>query len=222
MRTVYEHIDAQSRRLGAHPFFTELRPQPDLRRALAFAPILAPWVMGFQDVIRVNATLARDPSIKHKLQRHVVEDQGHELWFLEDLRLLFGSGMCDVAWLFGNETAVTREATLAIAAEVFHMRDDRLRLAFVEALEAGARTFIERVNRHVRESGDAGQLKYFGGAHEQAEAKHETLDDGAEQRSHALDLPDGVRSDALAMVDRIFAEFSRIAEAARPRPSSAG
>ncbi len=215
MQTVHPHIKAQSLHLGEHPFFADLRPQADLRRALAFAPILIPWVMSFQDVIRINAALAVDPSIRRQLQQHAAEDQGHEVWFLEDLRLLFGDSPRDVAWLFGRETAVMREAALAIASEVFRVRDDRLRLVLIEVIEAGFRTFIERVAPHVQASEGAEQLKYFAHTHEQVEAGHVKFES-------EMNLPDSVRSDAIAMVDRVFAEFARMAESARRSTAGAG
>lgn len=222
MRTVNQHIEAQSRRLSVHPFFTDLRPQPSLQQALVFAPVLSPWVMSFQDVIRINADLAVEPTIRRQLKQHAAEDQGHEAWFLEDLRMLFGDRTRDVAWLFGQETAVTRAATLAIASEAFRIGDDRLRLVYIDAIEAASHTFIEHVHRHVQESGDAAQLKYFGRTHEQAEAAHEMREEGAEWHSPEMDLPASVRSDAIALVDRVFAEFSRMAESARHSSSRTG
>jgi hypothetical protein len=214
MRAVREHIETHCRALAAHPFLSEMRPHRDPRRALAFALVIAPWVMIFQDVIRINAQRAEDPAIKQQLGRHVLEDQDHARWFLADMDYLFGTGMPDVAWMFGRETAVTREASLAIASEVFRIRDDALRLVLVEALEASARLFMERVLHLVGASEGAEHLQYFGLRHEQAEAGHEMFEDDAARDTHEIELPDSTRTEAKALVDRIFHEFSRIAQEA--------
>lgn len=217
MRTVQHHIDTLAVRIGTHPFFTEMTSRPSLRDALAFAPVLAPWVLGFQDCIRINAKLARDGEIQNQLQQHVSEDSGHELWFLEDLARIFGEGVHSISWLYGREPLVTREATLAITAELFQIRDDRLRLVYVATLESTSHTFIERAHHIIQASGsgEAKQLKYFGRTHEEAEGGHEMFEDGEQVESlQLMSLPEDVRSEGIAMVDRIFAQFERMADAA--------
>lgn len=219
MRIVRDHIKAQRQRLSQHAFFAELRPGSDLRQTLAFAPIITPWVMTFQDIIRMNAAMARDPAIKCELEQHTAEDQGHEQWFLEDMEILFGRAWRDVAWLFGSETTVVREATLAIASEVFRARDDHSRLILVEVLEATASLCFERIHEVVRASDYASRLKYFGRAHEQAERQHKMMNDVAAPHADEPHLPDAARTEALALVDRFFEAFARILGATHQRMS---
>lgn len=219
MKVVREHIGANLEELVAHPFFTEMKPHPELARALAFAEVLAPWVMTFQDLTRINASRAEDPEIRRTLEQHAREDRGHQEWFLEDLDLIFGERVRDVRWLYAPELDVTREESLAIASEVFHIDDDRLRVIFVEALEAAAGAFVERVYRQSRESGDRGVLKYFGQIHAEAESGHEMFED--ESRDEEV-LPEEIRAQALPLVARIFGAFSRMADVAHARMREAG
>lgn len=214
MKIVHQHIQDHLRELVAHPFFTEMAPHSDLSRAFAFAEVLTPWVMTFQDVARINASRARDPEIRRTLEQHAREDRGHHQWFLEDLEHIFGERPRDVRWLYEPPLDATREESLAIASEVFHMNDDRMRIVFVEALEAAAGAFLERVYRQLRESGDRGVLKYFGRVHAEAESGHEMFED--EARGEEV-LPDELMELALPLVGRVFGSFSRMADVAHAR-----
>ncbi|NLY94487.1 MAG: hypothetical protein GXY23_10730 [Myxococcales bacterium] len=218
MKIVNECIQKHLGELVSHPLFTEMKPNPDLSRALAFAEVLAPWVMTFQDITRINASLAKDPEIRATLATHAREDRGHQEWFLDDLDLIFGERVRDVRWLYDPALDVVREESLAIASEIFRVDDDRLRIVFVEALEAAAGAFIARVCRQAAESGDDGKLKYFGPVHAEAESGHEMFED--EERDEEV-LPDDVRERALPMVGRIFGSFLRMADVAFAKQSAA-
>src|SRR5690606_34603272 len=103
MQAVNERIQLHLGELLAHPFLAEMKPHPELSRAMAFAEVLAPWVLTFQDLIRINATRARDPEVRKVLAQHAKEDRGHEAWFLEDLDVIFGPRVRDLRWLYSPE-----------------------------------------------------------------------------------------------------------------------
>ena len=212
MQQVMNHIEKSMEQLERHPFFARLRPERDLRRLMAFAPASTFWVMIFQDLIRLNAELARDPAVRRTLEQHQTEDAGHEQWFLEDLERLFGSAPRDVHWLFGPENREMRSASLAVVAEVFAIADDRLRLVLLEMLEASAGLYFGRVSRALAESGHAEGLKYFAGIHLKAEAGHEIHAEAARKSTEAIVMPPELRAQAHAMLDRITAAFFRMLE----------
>ena len=120
MQETLAAIEACSRRLEGHRFFQSLqRHEPDLRRAVAFAPAGTFWVMTFQDILRMNVDLARDPTVRRIIAQHLAEDSGHQEWFLEDLRTAFGCEPTSIRWLFSEQTRKVRELSFSLASEVF-------------------------------------------------------------------------------------------------------
>lgn len=211
MQQVLAYIEQWTKRLAEHPFFLSLRPEPDLKRAMTFARSGVFWVFTFQDIIRFNAELARDPEIRELLGQHQAEDAGHEEWFLEDLELIFGDAPTNVRGLFSAQNAGIRAGSFALAGEVFRIADDRLRLVLVEALENAAGLFFSRVSQNLAESGHAQKLKYFAGIHIEAEAAHE-MHDEHKVDIQSIALPPQLRGEAEALVDRMYASFFKIAD----------
>ena len=139
-------IDEGQRRFARLPFFRRLEDgSPDDARA--FVPALAFFVMGFQDILRLNEARMRDPGLRALVRGHRPEDHDHEQWFLEDLRAL---GLeLEVGGLFGPEHAATRDAAYAVMSEVFRANDDVTRLALILVLESTGEVFFSRVPRYV-------------------------------------------------------------------------
>jgi len=207
-------IEAWSRRLEGHRFFQSLqRNEPDLRRAVAFAPAGTFWVMTFQDILRLNVELARDPEVRRMLSQHLAEDSGHQEWFLEDLRTAFGDEPTSVRWLFSEGNRKVRDLSFGLASEVFRIGDDRLRLVMVEVLEAAAGTFFGNISRFLSQSGHAAKLKYLAGVHIDAEAGHEMHGDAQRADLEAMELPPELCAEAMEMVARMFEAFFRLADA---------
>jgi hypothetical protein len=211
MQQALAYIERWTTRMESHPFFAALKPEPDLKRAMAFAQPAAFWVFTFQDILRLNAELACDPAIQALLRQHQSEDAGHEEWFLEDLERIFGSAPTHVRWLFSSENYGIRASSFALAGEVFRVSDDRLRLVLVEALERAAGFFFGRAARYLAESGHTTKLKYFGGMHITAEAGHEIHDQEARDLLSIV-LPPELQGDAEALVDRMFKAFTQLAD----------
>lgn len=198
--------------LRSHPFFSRLRPEPDLRRMLAFAPAGTFWVMTFQDIIVMNAELTVDPAIRALVERHRDEDTGHERWFLADLERVFGERPNDVLTLFSSETRRVRMVSFGLAAEVFHIRHDVLRLVFLEVLEAAAGVYFAGISQALRLAGHADKLRYFAGDHLQAEASHE-LHGVASDPIQAIVLSPQERADARQLSQRMFGRFAELGSA---------
>ncbi|WAS99185.1 hypothetical protein [Nannocystis punicea] len=215
MHHVRTHLKRSADQFARHPFFALLRPTSELRHALAFARGLSFWVYVFQDVIRLNADLARDPRYRALLLRHCEEDRGHEQWFHADLLEIFGAPVA-LDELFAPEFADARAGALAIAAEVFRLSDDRLRIVLVDALEAAAGVGFARFAAHVRASGCVDRLQYFDGRHLAVEDDHELHDEHVERELDAIRFTDDERAEAAALIDRVFAAFARIFTALMP------
>ena len=205
MQETHAYIEHRSDQLRGHPFFTALRPEPDLKRAMAFAPSAMFWVLSFQDMIRMNAELTQDPSLRQFVEQHLAEDTGHEKWFLEDLEHVFGSAPTKIDWLFSSENYRIRKISFALASEVFRASDDRLRPIVIDALEAGADVCLKRIAQNLVESGHAGTLKYFAGMHLNAEASHAMHSE--QHKPQKLELPTHLREEAEALIDRMFEQF---------------
>lgn len=213
MRQIAARIEDWTKRLEEHPFFRSLQPEPDLRHAMDFARSGVFWVFAFQDIIRLNSELARDPAIRQILQQHQTEDAGHEEWFLQDLEMIFGEAPTNIRWLFSDATFRIRAGSFALAGEVFRVTDDALRVILVEVLESAAGFFFGRVSQFLAESGHAAKLKYFAGVHLDAEAAHEIHDQVDGPALQSMVIPPHLRDDAEELVDRMYAAFWQLADA---------
>lgn len=221
MREVLTAIAKWSTLLEGHRFFQKLADtEPDLRRALAFAPAGTFWVMTFQDIIRLNAEMARDGEVRQILSQHLTEDTGHEQWFLEDLQTVFGDEPTSIRWLFSNENRAVRDVSFALVAEVFRVEDDLLRLVIVEVLESAAGVFFGNISRFLQRSGHAAKLKYLAGVHIDAEAGHEMHAEDHLQKLEKMTFPTSkTRVEAYRLIDRMFKTFLRLADALVERSS---
>ena len=179
---------------------------------LAFAPAGTFWVMTFQDIIVMNAELTVDPMIRSLVERHRDEDTGHEHWFLADLERVFGTQPTSVLTLFSSETRPVRAVSFGLAAEVFNIQDDVLRLVFLEVLEAAAGVYFAGISRALSLAGHADKLRYFAGDHLQAEASHE-LHGAASTPIEAIILSPGQRKAAKDLSDRMFGRFADLGNA---------
>lgn len=207
MLTIKHHITTLKQQLNQHTFFTQLHQQRELSSALAFAPSAAFWVLSFQDMIRLNAQRAKNPEIKEILEQHVSEDAGHEEWYFEDLRALYGELFAQPKDLFSLRNLDARGTAFSIVSEMFHIEDDYLRLVFVEVLEATAEVFFENVSLYLRASGDYQKLKYFGATHQKAESAHEMFEAHIKQRTNAFTFTSSQREAARNLVERTFMHF---------------
>lgn len=215
MKTSKQMIAVQIEALAQHEFFTRLMPSPDLKKMMSFAPAATFWVMSFQDILHFNADRTTDPAIKKIVAGHLVEDAGHEEWFLKDLADVFGSAS-SAKDTFSVEYRAVRQVTFALASELYFVSDDRLRLVYLEVLEAAAGLTFQRISAALVAGGHKGKLRYFGGEHLTAEASHEMHKDGDHGHEPAMDafeLPPELRAESTQMIERMFVQFAKLYDA---------
>jgi len=205
MKSVERHVAKRQAEFGQHPFFHQAGPA-NLRNVLTFAPDLTFWVMSFQDILRLNASLTRDPQLRKIVRHHRVEDAGHDQWFLEDLAVL-ELPEPGVRWLFGKKHTPTRDAAYAILSEVFRATDDRLRLVLVKTLESAGHVFFGRVSAIVEQAGWTKALKYFSFSHLEVEKNHQVFEREIAETVSAIRLEPSLRAEARQLVDRCYAAF---------------
>jgi hypothetical protein len=212
MKLVEVHVAKRQAEFYKHTFFEEQRLGGDHRGVLSFAPDLTFWVMAFQDVLRLNAVLTKDPQIRRIVRHHRAEDAGHERWFLDDLAALQVPAP-DVRWLFGERHSPTRDAAYALMSEVYRASDDRLRLVLVKTLESAGHVFFGRVAAAVEKAGLTKSFKYFSFSHLEVEKNHQVFEDEMARFVSSIKLEPSLRAEAKQLVDRCYAAFGNMFDA---------
>jgi hypothetical protein len=206
MRLVKEHIAGWQAVFQRHPFFERFAGAASIKDAMAFAPNLMFWVRVFQDILRLNHTLIRDPAMKTIATHHREEDAGHESWFVADLAAL-GAEQCDVEFLFSPENAMTRDTAYGLVSEVYRATDDRVRIAFVLALESAGHVFFERTAAYIEKVGLNGELRYFSSSHLKVEKEHTLYDDRSTELVDDIILSPALREESFGMIERVYHAF---------------
>jgi hypothetical protein len=212
MKQLEVYVAKRQAEFRNHAFFGEDRIGLGLREGISFAPDLTFWVMAFQDILRLNASLTRDPKIRRIVRHHRAEDAGHDRWFLDDLASMQVPAP-DVRWLFGERHAPTRDAAYALMAEVHRATDDRLRLVLVKTLESAGHVFFGRVAAAVERAGMSKALKYFSFSHLEVEKNHQVFEEEIARTVLAIRLEPRARAEAKRLVDRCYAAFDSMFDA---------
>jgi hypothetical protein len=203
---VERKIDAHRTKFAAHPLLKRLESLCTVEAFRVMAKRITFYVLCFQDMIRLTADRIDDPKLKALAKIHWMEDQGHDKWFLADLRR-FGISL-DVAWVFGSAQETARDISYEVMADVLRAHDDWGRIAVILSLEgAGAECFgraigcLERLNEHRG-------LKYFARRHQQVERDHKVFD----RKSRRALLPPSLSPEsfeyASRAVDRTFSSMT--------------
>jgi hypothetical protein len=184
------------------PFFRLIEGTGDPVEVKAMIPALTFFVFAFQDILRLNEQQIVVPLLKAIARQHRAEDAGHQTWFLHDARCLGVEP--DVEWTFGHEHRATRDTSYRLMSEVFRASDDRVRVVVPIVLEATGHPFFCRVFRFIDSAGITSTLKYFSLGHWQVEEAHGMLQEAQATCLHELVLPEGLRTECLRMVERVF------------------
>lgn len=209
MHEILSYIEDRKRGLRHHPFFELLERDEPLERILPFIPLSGFWVMTFQDALRLNAEGLRDSPLERIARHHLSEDAGHDIWYLDDLRLTFGT-YPTLPEIFSEEYRACREASFAIISESFGSPTDAARITFLLTLESTGQVFFPHVVEYFRRAGVEPALKYFAQTHLDVERDHELVDERMLQELSRIDLSAETTLQCLATVDRCYAAFEKL------------
>lgn len=217
MKDVLELVEAKKQVFTKLPFFEFLADTSiDPRKKLVWAPYAAPFLMNIKDLnsYALGENLPQD-SIQEKINNHTVEDGRHWMWFLPDLQKL---GLdCSLKFtdalrfLWGDETERIRQLSYDLALCTFQ-KDPILKVAVIEAIEATANVAfpafaevtdeLQKITQH--------RYLYFGQTHNSFETGHIHGVDEAEEYLSNLPISDEQKSQAIELVDRVFAVFTEL------------
>lgn len=212
MKKIQEYIQSKQAEFAACPLFTHIRKRLPLHQTMGFAPYGAFWIMTFQDILRLNETLTKDPKLREFAHHHRQEDAGHEKWFLQDLEVMFNTKQFTIDWLYSADCAPMRDASYAIVAELIKAENDRLRTVLLLALESTSQIFSQEITAYICDMGYGEKLNYFSKTHCDAENEHAMYEEEGEQQLHAIKLSPHEREKAVALVDHIYSFFYRMAD----------
>lgn len=142
MREIQELIDAKKREFAKLPLFSFMRRKElDPWQRVAWAPAFAPYVHAFGDINKyVFPIHPADTQLKRMINNHAKEDGTHWHWFLKDIDTLgfnnprkFGDTL---RFLWGDETAKTRELGRILVALSLYETDPEMTLVVIECIEA--------------------------------------------------------------------------------------
>ncbi|HUX80485.1 MAG TPA: hypothetical protein VMW10_12195 [Alphaproteobacteria bacterium] len=212
MKTIQEYINTKQIEFAQHPLFNHIRKRLPLQQTMGFAPYIAFWVMTFQDILRLNETLTKNPKLREFAHHHRQEDSGHERWFLQDLEVMFDTEKLTIDWLYGPDCSVMRDASYMIMAELVKAESDQQRTVLVLALESTSQIFSKEITSYIYDMGYGEKLNYFSKTHFDAENEHAMYEEEGEQQLHAIKFTPQEREKAVALVDYIYAIFNTIAD----------
>lgn len=202
MRRVLEHQAALTRSFSRLEYFQLLERPGTGSDVEIMARGLSFFVLSFQDMLRLNATLVTDRRLTGIVREQRRDDAGHDAWFLDDLARL--DLELSVRWLFGKDHHVTRDTSYAIIAEILKAPSDAARLAVGLALEATGGVYFARVHHFVAQLGLDQGLRFFSRQHWDAEQSHDVLQGEGRRRLEALALSEAEREQALRASERTF------------------
>ena len=215
MLLVIARINERKRELAQHPFLLFLaNREVDPAERMAFAPCLAPFVMGFSDV---NVFGLRDEGSNDQLQKlvnvHSYEDAEHWPMYLDDLETLGCNAPTDLVsvlrTLWSDECSRTRRLTYGLM-NLVGLAAPAQRIALVEAIEATGfvawKGFLKAATDYTAATGR--ELRYFGPEHAAMETGHAIGADDIDRELREITFADDDREHVLAMVDSVFALFA--------------
>jgi hypothetical protein len=211
MKTIQEYIKTKQGEFAQGPLFNHIRKRLPLQQTMGFAPYGAFWVMTFQDILRLNEILTKDPKLHEFAHHHRQEDSGHERWFLEDLEVMFDTEKLTIGWLYGPSCSAIRDGSYTIMAELIKAESDQQRIVLLLTLESTSQVFSKEITSYIYHMGYAEKLKYFSKTHFNAENEHAMYEEEGEQQLHAIKFTPQEREKAIALVDYIYAISYKIA-----------
>ncbi|MEM9924976.1 MAG: hypothetical protein AAF915_14690 [Cyanobacteria bacterium P01_D01_bin.50] len=219
MKEVLAHIEMKKQEFAKSEFFQFLQDKSiPPRQRLAFAPCFAPFVMGFGEL---NRYIWRDEPTNDPIQaiinQHTYEDDGHWVWFLEDLKKLgfdISSDFTDTfRFIWSKELQVSRQTFYEIYRCTYKANPIH-KLIAIEAIEATADIFLSTTGQIAKELELASDIvcKYFGEHHFSIDSNHSIDSVESVESISNIKLEKDVEKEALELVNQMFDLFSRFVD----------
>ncbi|MBD2250606.1 hypothetical protein [Nostoc parmelioides] len=207
MKAIQEYLEKKQKLLIKHSFFQQLiLGESTLEDFARMAPIIGFWVMSFQDLLRINLSLINDKHYYQFVRKHLMEDIGHEKWFLYDLKVL-NTEQPNLQVLYSKPHTPVRDATFSLISEVFRANNDHERITLILTLESAGHVFFEYVADFIKKNNCDTSLKYFSSHHLGVEKEHEIFETGMQDLIVNIHLNHEQRIHHLKMIDRIYEAF---------------
>ncbi len=210
MMQVLSAIQETAKEFEKRPYFRLLEGPGSPRDVQILVPAATFFVFAFQDMLRLNHERVRDDDLKQIARQHRMEDAGHELWFINDMRKLGVER--DIPWIFSKHHRATRDASLELIGEILHAEDDYQRIAIPLVLEAGGHVYFSRIFHFFKRCGVDLDLEYFAEAHWQVEQAHEVFDADHSQKLERIQLSGMARKRTIDMAGRMFQSMTRMVD----------
>jgi hypothetical protein len=215
MKEVLELIASKRQSFAQLPLFKFLQDSTiDAGQRLAFAPIFAPFVMGFGEL---NSAVFREEPTDHPIQsiinQHSREDDSHWIWFLEDLNALgFDAPMSlsdALRFLWSDETYASRHVIYELYRYTYQASPIQ-KLVVVEAIEATADIFLEATAQAARDlqGSTKKEYRYFGELHFAVDSSHSLHLLETAHLVENLPLTDDTKQEAIEFVEKVFQIFT--------------
>ncbi|WP_414549317.1 hypothetical protein [Anabaena sp. CCY 0017] len=215
MKSVLTLIEKKKQEFRHTPFIQFLQDKSiEPRQRLAFAPCFAPFVMGFGEL---NKSVWRDETSNDPIQaiinQHTYEDDGHWIWFLEDIQKLdfnislnFNDAL---SFLWSDETQVARH-TIYQLYQYTHQARPIHKLVVMETIEAIADIFLsttEQVTQELKTS-TSKEYRYFGIYHFLIDSGHTMHSSETEGCISQILFTEDNENISLELVEKVFDIFT--------------
>jgi cytokinin dehydrogenase len=210
LKAVQEAIRNHRSELANHDFIRALEGTVPMEGLQRMASRLAFYVLAFQDVLRLTYERCSEGRFRALALNHYREDQGHDLWFLHDLKAL-GIPLA-VQDLFSTDQKAARDASYELLALTLSAEDDSVRFSVALALEGVGAEFFFRIIGLLERMGKASDLRYFARHHQDVEASHDVFAPDTHNELESLEQSDATEHAAVDVVRRTFSIMSRLAD----------
>ncbi|ABA24316.1 conserved hypothetical protein [Trichormus variabilis ATCC 29413] len=207
MKAIQEYLETKQKLLAEHSLFRDLKlGDSKLEDFARMASSVGFWVMSFQDLLRINLSFITDEEYYQFIRKHLMEDIGHDKWFLYDLKAL-NTEQPNLQVLYNQFHTPVRDATFLLMSEVFRANNDYERITLILALESAGHVFFECVADFIKENNCDTSLKYFSSHHLGVEKEHEIFETGMQDLIGNIQLNHEQKIHHLKMIDRIYEAF---------------
>jgi hypothetical protein len=217
VKQILDLVELKKKEFAKLPFFDFIADKSiDPRKKFVWTPYAAPFLMGLKDVYSygVFEKNVTDP-IHEYINRHVLEESRHVLWYVQDLQKLgFDSRLkyTDVLnFLWGDERDRIRHLSYDLI-NCANQKDIVLKLATVSAIEAAG---CEAFPRFLKVTDELQKIThqnylYFGKAHASVESEQRHIHgfDEAEEYLTSIEITEDQKIASIELVESVFDIFN--------------